>query len=290
MNNLLACMALTLLPLSLSAQTKPAPRKPATATVRTTPARPATVRAITPTKTPATPSATTRTAATSATVAPVAVASAIPAEPVKTQSTSARRPTPQPAPAYPSERGLKIGFRVGANSSTFGGVDVSDLGEGVKVARVMGFHGGVVFNIGGPRFSVQPEVLYTQYGVRLAFGDDYLQLKYNLVEIPVLLKASFGQPKLRVFVNAGPVITYTASGTISVREGGQSDSQSLPMSNEGRLAYGASGGAGVAISAGPGRVQLEGRYTYLMSGNGDDQTKPQNAMLSIGYLLPLGGR
>lgn len=281
MNNLLSCVALALLPLSLSAQTKPTPRKPVTTAVRPAPTR----SAITPAKAPAASTTVTRPAATSATAA-----QAVAAEPVRTQPVATSRPVAQPAPASSPQSRFQLGFRVGANSSTFGGVSAAALGEGVRIARVMGWHGGIAVNIGGPRFSVQPEILYTQYGVRIVFGDDYLQLKYNFVEIPVLLKASFGQPGLRVFVNAGPVVTFVASGTISVREGGQSDSQSLPMSNEGRLAYGASGGAGVALKAGPGRIQLEGRYTYLMSGNGDAQTKPQNAMLSVGYLLPLRGR
>ncbi|GAB2553782.1 hypothetical protein GCM10027190_00290 [Spirosoma areae] len=211
--------------------------------------------------------------------------------PPKPQAVAASRPAPQVIPASASEGRFRIGFRLGGNSSTIGGVDVSALGEGIKLARVTGFHGGVVFNFGGPSFSVQPEILYTQYGVRMAAGSDYLQIKYSIVEVPVLLKASFGQPNLRFFVNAGPVMTYATGGTVSVQEGGQSDSQKLDMTNEGRLAFGASGGAGVALKAGPGSVLLEARYSYLFSSNDAGATlHPQNAMLSIGYLIPLGGR
>ncbi|GAB3498161.1 porin family protein [Spirosoma knui] len=205
-------------------------------------------------------------------------------------TTSRPTPTPKPVRRQTSESRVHIGFRLGGNSSTFGGVDASSVGEGVKLTRVTGFHGGVVFNFGGPSFSVQPEILYTQYGVRFTAGADYLQLKYNVVEVPVLLKATFGQPNLRVFINAGPVATYAINGTVSALESGQSGSQALDMTNEGRLAYGATGGLGIALQAGPGKVQLEGRYSYLVSGQNDggSQTKPQNAMLSIAYLLPLG--
>ncbi|GAB3554401.1 outer membrane beta-barrel protein [Spirosoma fluminis] len=110
------------------------------------------------------------------------------------------------------------------------------------------------------------------------------------MEVPVLLKATFGQPNLRVFINAGPVATYAINGTVSAQESGQSGSQALDVTNEGRLAYGATGGLGIALQAGPGKIQLEDRYSYLVSGQNDggSQTKPQNTMLSIAYLLPLG--
>ena len=63
------------------------------------------------------------------------------------------------------------------------------------------------------------------------------------------------------------------------------------MEQQGRFSYGAAGGLGVALKAGTGTLLLEGRYTYLMAGqdNGVQKT-PQSAMLSVGYLIPLGGR
>lgn len=297
MNNLIPVIALALLPLGLSAQTKSAVRKPTTSTARTTAARPTTVRKPTTVAKPST-SVTKATAPQPAPATAVATASSAPAvqdQPAPTpqpkpQTTTASRPTPKPVQARSHESRTHFGFRVGGNSSTFSGVDPSGLGEGVKLARVTGFHAGVLFNFGGPSFSVQPELLYSQYGVKFAAGSDYLQLKYNVVEVPVLLKASFGQPNLRFFINAGPVATYAVNGTLSVRESGQSQSQALDMSNEGRLSYGATGGIGIALQAGSGKIQLEGRYNYLISGQNDDgsQTKPQNAMLSIGYLIPIG--
>ncbi|MVM28546.1 outer membrane beta-barrel protein [Spirosoma sp. HMF4905] len=286
-----ALFALSLLPLSLLAQTKPAARKPATAThsatnrVAKAPVKkPATV----PQYTAPQPTNTVNTAAPAAQPQPTTAYVAPAAQPAV---ISHQAPAPQRVPAKASQSHFRIGFRVGGNSSTIGGVDLSAVGEGVKLARVTGFHGGVIFNIGGPSFSVQPEILFTQYGVRLASGSDYLQLKYNTVEVPVLLKASFGQPNLRFFINAGPVAAYTLSGVVSVQQGGQSDSQKMDMTNDGRLSFGASGGAGVSLQAGPGAFQVEARYSYLFSSN-DDGAKltPQNAMLSIGYLIPLGGR
>lgn len=287
MNHLLSFIALSFISLSLSAQPKPAVRK--SAPVKRPTAQAATI----PAKKPAAQYSATQ---------PASVAPAVQVQPrqeapatvyvaAKPQAAPASRPTRYAAPVSADASRFRIGFRVGANSSTIGGIDPANFGEGVKAARVMGFHGGVMFNIGGPNFSVQPEILYSQYGVKMTAGSDYLQLKYSLIEVPVLLKASFGQPNLRFFVNAGPVGSYTTGGTITVQEAGQSQSGKIDMTGSGRLSFGLSGGAGVAIQAGPGAVQLEARYSYLFSSNEDGtKLKPQNAMLSVGYLIPMGGR
>ncbi|GAB4003787.1 hypothetical protein GCM10028808_00080 [Spirosoma migulaei] len=290
MNVLFSFVTLSLVSQSLLAQPKPAARKPIPAK------RPVTTQsATTPVKKPV--ATTTLSAAQPAKAAPVEQEQPRPEQPTTTyiapkpQAAPANRPAVQNTPTTTSQSHFRIGFRLGGNSSTIGGTDISALGEGVKLARVTGFHGGVIVNIGGPNFSVQPEILYTQYGVRVAAGADYFQLKYNLVEVPILLKASFGQPNLRFFINAGPVAGYTTSGTISVQESGQSQSQALDVTSSGRLSFGASGGAGVALKAGPGSVQLEARYSYLFSSNEDGVAlNPQNAMLSVGYLIPLGGK
>ena len=296
MKYLILLLSISVVPFSLSAQTKPAYRKSNSTAVRQAPTRQAVVRTTTaPTNASASAgkSVATHAPATSSfvgsgatTVQPQPVPQS---SPVKVQAQNP--PISQLPPVRVKESRFKIGFRVGGNSSTMGGVDVTELGEGIKLARVTGLHGGIVFNFGGPTLSVQPEILFSQYGVRMTYGDDYLQIKYNLVEVPILLKASFGKPSLRFFVNGGPVATYAMSGTISVREGGESDSQRIDMTSQGQLAYGASGGAGVAFKAGMGTIMLEGRYSYLFSdGSNNSHVKPQNAMVSVGYLIPLGKR
>ncbi|WP_020597808.1 porin family protein [Spirosoma panaciterrae] len=296
MKNHFWIIALAILPLSLSAQTKSAVRRPVASTSRSAATRSNNgvhTGTLTEKKTATAPKPAP-TPATSETPALVAVQPTL-SESVRTASTqpmTRQHETTAPArPTYTRQSNFHVGLRFGGNSGTIGGADPASVGQGVQLARVMGFHGGLVFNMGGPTFSVQPEVLFSQYGVRFALGSDYLQLKYNMVEVPVLLKVAFGQPKLRFFVNAGPVGTYVVSGTISVREGGQSEAQAIDMSGEGRFFYGVAGGAGVAIQAGTGKVLLEGRYNYLMADHEDGSTtKPQNAMLSVGYLFPLGGR
>ena len=207
-------------------------------------------------------------------------------------SSTYRAPINRPiATRKASESRLQVGVRLGANSTTISGFDFSAIGTGLQAARVTGFHGGVVFNIGGPSFSIQPELLFSQYGIRMKAEPDYLQLTYNLIELPVMLKATFGQPNLRFFVNAGPVISYTMGGTLTFLNGSQSGSQAIDMTGSGRLSYGAAGGSGIILKAGPGSLMIEGRYTYLFATNENkDKLNPQNLMGSIGYLIPIRGR
>ena len=273
---------------SLQAQTRPATRKSVAPASRTT-----TVRS-TAARTTTSPAKKTVSAGgyTQRPVAPQAPAIAV-VQPSTTQFThlpQTQRTIHTAVPVNAAESRFRVGFRAGVNSSVISGIDVSALGTGVQFARVTGFHAGAIFNIGGPSFSVQPEILYSQYGVRLNVGSDYVQLKYNLLEVPVLLKATFGQPNVRFFINAGPVATYTMNGTISFRDMDQTGSQKNDLTNTSRLSFGASGGSGVALKAGPGAVQLEARYTYLFSNNENgDKLNPQNFMVSAAYLIPLGG-
>lgn len=208
-----------------------------------------------------------------------------PAQVVRTQPTATSRPV---NPVAMNASRVRLGLRLGVNSSLISGLDFSAVPRDLQPARVTGFHAGTVLNIGGPTFSVQPELLFSQYGIRMTSGADYVQLKYNLLELPILFKASFGQPNLRIFINAGPVLAYTMSGTASLLDAGQSDSGKIDLTGTGRLSYGASGGSGVALKAGPGAVQLEARYTYLFSSNENNaKVNPQNFMVSVGYLFPL---
>ncbi|MBD2755782.1 porin family protein [Spirosoma validum] len=290
MKVLLSLLTLSLVSQGLLAQSRPAARKPtsanrseATRTASTPARKPAPVAQYTaPQPAPAAPAPQQQPGQE-----PQATAYVTPGA----QATPTTRPTRYAAPARVDKGGFRIGFRLGANSSTIGGFDPASFGEGVKAARPIGFHGGVIFNFGGPNFSVQPEILYTQYGIKMTAGSEFWQLKYNFIEVPILFKASFGQPSLRYFVNAGPVASYTMGGTESFQFSGQSGSQTIDMTGSGRMSFGISGGGGIALQAGPGAVQVEARYAYLFSSaeNGV-KLNPQNAMLSVGYLIPLGGR
>ncbi|CCH02738.1 hypothetical protein FAES_4739 [Fibrella aestuarina BUZ 2] len=297
MNKSLLFLALIALPVSVSAQTKATSRKPAPAAARSSANRPVVRRA------PANPMVMAKASATPAPATNVPSPAATPPAPAlaekptaATTATAAQMARQQP-PAAPVGRaktttstgedsGFRVGFRAGYGAGSVSGLNAADLG-GSQLVPITGFHAGVVLSFGRRAFTVQPEVLYAQYGFKAVAGSDYLQFKFNVIEVPLLLKYTFGQANARFFVNAGPTATYLLGGTISVREGGETGEAPIePGPNDGRINYGGSVGIGVALQAGPGSLHIEARGTYLTSSDADGNLL--NGKLSVGYLIPIG--
>jgi hypothetical protein len=76
-----------------------------------------------------------------------------------------------------------------------------------------GFHGGVLVNIPlNDRFSLQPEVLYSQKGTHEDNSSTRVRLSY--VDVPVLLRMATGAGGL--FLEAGPQVGYLAGSEASI--------------------------------------------------------------------------
>lgn len=102
---------------------------------------------------------------------------------------------------------------------TFSTVAFADeVWEGRKT--LTGFTAGLGFNysLTGDNFlSVQPEVLYTQKGFGAQSSgiinyDGIYRLSY--IELPVLLRLSFGTETIQAYVNAGPSFGYLIGGRV----------------------------------------------------------------------------
>ncbi|XWW44546.1 outer membrane beta-barrel protein [Fibrella sp. USSR17] len=300
-------LALAIAPFSLSAQHKPAARKSSKSPVHHSAVRPATRLA--PVHAPIT--GTNATAAKSVGVAgdtpvspptqvaarPEGTLASVPAtQPVSSTKDAKLARVTKPVPGTPAkaspdrsqESSFRVGLRAGGSGATMSGGSADSFG-GTTIEPVTGFHAGLVLSFCRRGFTIQPEILYSQYGFKVTAGADYVQIKYNLVEVPVMLKYTFGQSTMRFFVNAGPTATYLLNGTITIQEGDDTNRASLPIGpNDGRINYGGSLGLGVAMQAGTGSFQIEARGTYLKTSEG--ATSLQNAKLSVAYLLPLGRR
>jgi len=273
----------------------------------------ATVHKATPTKKPVTarpvvaskptakpqPAVARPVSATTATVAQAAPVQTTAAAPAPTAATTQTRTTAQTAkPSKPLNmasqgKGLSVGLRLGGNVLLNSFAEATE--EGGKVKRVPGFGAGLILNYGfSELFSVQPEVLYTRRSIKATTdyeGETYLlQMDANSVEIPILLKASFGKGP-RFFVNAGPYVNYALSGRLTAKGGGESQTQTIKYGeNDARLEYGVTGGVGATLPLGPGSLLLEGRFTYGLGNNAQVKADEYGkvASFSFGYLLPLG--
>jgi hypothetical protein len=221
--------------------------------------------------------------------------------PKKEKAAKPEKPARVKTESAYSGKGLSIGIRGGVNALLNEFIPGGDLeGSGGTSETAPGFTGGLVINYGiGNVFSIQPEILYARRSVKFAGeagGQKFsLQASANAVEIPLLLKLSFGR-KTRFFVNAGPYIAYGLDGRVKFVVDGETlaDEKQKLTSDDARLEYGVTGGLGVSIPAGPGSILIEGRYNYSLGNNADPQpaeyVSQQVATFSIGYLFPLGRR
>jgi Outer membrane protein beta-barrel domain len=203
---------------------------------------------------------------------------------------------------------FSVGLRGGLNLNTFSKLN-ADLDPTDKIQQVVGFHGGLVMELGGKIFSVQPEILFSQIGVKMTHTADpadptdengNLKVSGNTVTVPVLLKAKFGgSDNLKFFVNAGPYVSYLLSSRAILVSGSTTvfDETAKFTDNKGRIGYGAMAGGGVELGLGFGKLLIEGRYALGLGDNegttagmAKNDSFPRSIMGSVGILIPIGGK
>jgi Outer membrane protein beta-barrel domain len=239
-----------------------------------------------------------------------------PATNTKAKSSTAAKPEPTPKPEKPAktetarkqemsrpteystrsndESKLKVGVRAGVNLGNFGeaGKFVTD-----GIESPVAFHGGLVFNIGGKLFSVQPEILFSQFAIEGRLVEPITGTSVvgsstlNQVQVPILLKLAFGGDKLRFFINGGGYGSYAINGNSKSTINGSTTTSKITFdNNEGRFEYGAVGGAGIQLGIGRAQLLLEGRYNYGLGSNApkvQSQVYSRIIMGSVGVLIPL---
>jgi Outer membrane protein beta-barrel domain len=170
--------------------------------------------------------------------------------------------------------------------------------------------GGVVINLGLSKvFSIQPEFIYSQQGLKIENGTDKIIGKYDIVNVPLLLKLAFGSPKVKFFINAGPYIGYKLNQSIDINWLGFEEKGKQEFVTEydattgikdNRFDFGGIGGAGFQFNIGGPLLILEGRYQYGMADPSLYKDGKPESMGSIGHtrvitgtvglLFPLGGK
>ncbi len=98
-----------------------------------------------------------------------------------------------------------------------GGVNFENAATPAQISSSTrtGFMAGVNLEFGlSEVFSLQPEFLFSQRGSNLVdAGGVKLTAKFNSIEVPVLLKAGFGE-KVRPYLFAGPVAIFNVSKSV----------------------------------------------------------------------------
>jgi hypothetical protein len=175
----------------------------------------------------------------------------------------------------------RFGLKGGPSYTTVVGQHVAGA------ASKWGFHGGVLVNVKlNDRFSLQPEVLYSQKGTKGA--DDSNRINLNYVDLPVLLRVATGLGGL--FIEVGPQLGYLAGSNASV--GSRTPLARVTTDFAGSyppfdLGYATGFGYQLANGLGLG-LRYNGGFTHVLKGATADDTA-RNSAFQL-YLSALVGR
>jgi hypothetical protein len=198
---------------------------------------------------------------------------------------------------------VSIGFRTGVNEFT---VHSDDESEDPKYT--MGLNLAIPMEITLTNyFSVQPELHFTQKGFAFESsveGEDFTQtFRTNFLELPVLLKAKYGNDIIKGYAFVAPNVGYALNRTYNTKLGDKdTEKEDLDFVTEGdiqsqRWEFSALGGLGLEVQAGIGAFVVDVRYNLGFTdsvkfenerpGNWDKATN-RGCTLSVGYMIPLG--
>lgn len=177
--------------------------------------------------------------------------------------------------------------KAGVTLSKFGGSDVEDAKFN------LGFTLGLGFNlpVGNGPISVQPELNFAQKGTKGDEDGSTAKLKLNYLEVPVLVKATFGEAT-KFYVNAGPSIGLGLGGKIKVSEGSFSGEADVKFGDgddeevfyiEKKTDFGLQLGGGVIIAE---KIMIDLRYGLGLSSLYEDG-KVKNNVLQFTVGVPL---
>jgi hypothetical protein len=178
-------------------------------------------------------------------------------------------------------------------------------------SSLVGFTGGLGFNFSLTEdefLSIQPEILYSQKGFfsaasgLVSYEGDY---RLNYLEVPLLVKINFGGEKVKLYVNAGPSVSYLMSGKVNGRIAvvglGTSIDEKIEFTDNPtpldvteldakRIEAGLNFGGGIGYAfLGSTALFVDLRYNMgLTDFNNQEQSKNRVFALTAGLQIPLG--
>lgn len=147
----------------------------------------------------------------------------------------------------------EFGVKGGLNYTTFNDTENVEYKPGFLIGAFMNL------NIPASPMSIQPEVLYTQYGAKADNADFEFDVSY--VQVPVLLKFGFKTPAASPNVYFGPYMSFNTGAKVENNDG------SINLEDNAKdTEYGVIVGAGVDVS----KFRLGLRYSAGLSNVADD--------------------
>lgn len=182
--------------------------------------------------------------------------------------------------------------RVGVTLSTWGGDDAEAYGD---AKSKLGFTLGAGFNmpLGEGPISLQPELNFIKKGVKFE-GEDWTET-YSLsyLEVPVLVKATFGEAT-KFYVNAGPSVGFGLGGKLKWEEGDEDGDEDIKFGDgddedvtyvEKKTDIGLQLGGGVILGD---KIIIDIRYGLGLTDLYEDASVKNNGFqFTVGYPIKL---
>jgi hypothetical protein len=120
--------------------------------------------------------------------------------------------------------------------------------------------GGLSLSINLGIVSIQPEVLYTRMGARYAVDADFIEYRFDYIQVPLMLRINvIPAGPIRPFICGGGYGSYLIKATGVMEAGGVRDEEDLADTFL-KYDYGVVGGAGLAFHLPGITLTAEGRY------------------------------
>lgn len=147
----------------------------------------------------------------------------------------------------------EFGVKGGLNYATFNDTENVEYKPGFLIG------GYLNFKIPASPMSVQPEILYAQYGAKAEDAD--FEFDVNYIQVPVLLKFGFETPAAQPNVYFGPYMGFNTKAEVENNDG------SINLEDSAKdTEFGVVVGAGVDVS----KLRLGLRYTAGLTNVADD--------------------
>ncbi|NNG27824.1 MAG: PorT family protein [Ignavibacteriaceae bacterium] len=182
---------------------------------------------------------------------------------------------------------VQLGLQAGTN---LGDVSLDPTPESVTTGMRTGImFGGVLFYSFSPIFGLQVEPAYIQKGATVDISMTQLEgtITGDYIDIPVLLKASFGDGPVKPYLLAGASIAFLL-GDVKLEIDNATEETLETKSTDFILNF----GGGVLIPAGQVNIFIEGQYNLGLTDVNDEpeddmKIKSTGIQIKAGALFPL---
>ncbi len=190
---------------------------------------------------------------------------------------------------------IGLGIRGGVN---FASAELEEKNNGTWETSyrdvIPGLNATLLAEIGiTKKIAIQPEIAFNRKGYRTTLLDDTeYRVKFNYIEVPVLLKGKFGSGVVKFTMVLGPTFGYAING--KVKSGNTEVDIDFDKDEINQFEIGALFGIGVDFKLGPGNVFLDSRLSRsinnLDTSDASDEFHWHNQYVSfgMGYIIGLG--